>query len=140
MLANMDFACVFSFSISLLHLIKSSIVLLRSAMVSCKASLLAASFSSSSCESVAIKLQRENQPLVEYLPLSSPTKCIACSLDTFRGALYPIIFICFASWPSYHPPKVVVMLCVYCSDCCVVSNGFFCRSFYMPGGICVRKK
>jgi hypothetical protein len=33
-----------------------------------------------------------NQPLVEYMPVSSPTKCIACYLDTYRGTLYPIIF------------------------------------------------
>jgi hypothetical protein len=26
------------------------------------------------------------------MPVSSPTKCIACSLDTYRGALYPIFF------------------------------------------------
>ena len=39
-----------------------------------------------------INLKRENQPLVEYMPVSSPTKCIACSLDRYRGALYPIFF------------------------------------------------
>ena len=38
-------------------------------------------------------LKRENQPRLEYMPVSSPTKCIACSLDTYRGALYPIIFV-----------------------------------------------
>jgi hypothetical protein len=31
----------------------------------------------------SINLKRENQPLVEYMPVSSPTKCIACSLDTY---------------------------------------------------------
>ena len=47
-------------------------------------------------ENTRINLKRENQPLVEYMPVSSPTKCIACSLDTYRGALYPIFFT-FAS-------------------------------------------
>jgi hypothetical protein len=47
-------------------------------------------------ENTRINLQSKNQPLVEYMPVSSPTKCIACSLDTYRGALYPIFFT-FAS-------------------------------------------
>jgi hypothetical protein len=44
-------------------------------------------------ESSRINLKRENQPRLEYtMPVSSPTKCIACSLDTHRGTLYTIFF------------------------------------------------
>jgi hypothetical protein len=34
-------------------------------------------------ESSRINLKRENQPRLEYMPVSSPTLCIACSLDTY---------------------------------------------------------
>ena len=47
-------------------------------------------------ESSRIDLKREKQHLVEYMAVSSPTKCIACSLDTYRGALYPISFFTFS--------------------------------------------
>ena len=57
-------------------------------------------------ESSRINQKRENQPLVEYMPVSSPTKCIACSLNTYRGPLYPIFFIFLASLSSYRPSKI----------------------------------
>ena len=38
---------------------------------------------------------------------SSPTKCIACSLDTYRGALYPIFFIFYFIFAFLSPPEDV---------------------------------
>ena len=88
-------------------------------------------------ESTRINLKRENQPLVEYMPVSSPTKCIACSLDTYRGALYPI-FITFACVFAFI--STLKGGCRVCTiDCCVVSNGFFWRELFYAGAYVCEK-
>jgi hypothetical protein len=88
-------------------------------------------------DNTRINLKRENQPLVEYMPISSPTKCIACSLDTYRGALYPI-FITFACVFAFI--STLKGGCRVCTiDCCVVSNGFFWRELFYAGAYVCEK-
>jgi hypothetical protein len=89
-------------------------------------------------DNTRINLKRENQPLVEYMPISSPTKCIACSLDRYRGALYPIFIIFACVFAFISTLKGGCRVCTI--DCCVVSNGFFWRElFYAGGHMCAKK-
>ena len=97
-------------------------------------------------ESSRIDLKREKQHVFEYMAVSSPTKCIACSLDTYRGALYPISFFTFSCVFAFiSPPKdgchlsCAIVICNEWLSCC--EQWIFWRGeLSYAGGICVRKK
>jgi hypothetical protein len=86
-------------------------------------------------------LKRENQPRLEYMPVSSPTKCIACSLDTYRSTLYTIFFTFSCVFAFISPPKdgCHVLLLFVLSDCRAVSNGFSGGELFYAGAYVCEK-